>query len=54
MTTPIETKQAKTQPTLSLMEEMPEAAQDALVNIAQGIIIGYELRQKETENHGQD
>lgn len=42
-----ETKQAQTQPTLSMMDEMPESAQNALINIAQGIIIGYELRKKE-------
>ena len=45
-----ECKAAQTAPTLQMMEEMPEAAQEALINIAQGIIIGYELRQKEEED----
>lgn len=46
-----ETKQAQTQPTLSMMDEMPESAQNALINIAQGIIIGYELKVKEAEEN---
>lgn len=47
-------KQVQTAPTLRMMDEMPEAAQEALINIAQGIIIGYELRQKEEAQDGRD
>ena len=45
-------KQAQTTPTLEMMSEMPEAAQEALLNIAQGIIIGYELKKKEETENG--
>lgn len=51
---PNEMTQTHIKPTLEMMEEMPAAAQEALLNIAQGIIIGYELKQKEAENRGQD
>lgn len=48
----LETKQTtQTKPTLEMLQEMPEAAQEALVNIAQGIIIGYELMKKEAEEN---
>ncbi len=52
MTIP-ETKTVQPSTTLEMMGEMPAAAQEALVNIAQGIIIGYELRQKEEADHDQ-
>lgn len=49
-----ECKAAQTAPTLHMMDEMPEAAQDALINIAQGIIMGYELAKKEATSNERD